>query len=113
MSEFLIPILHQLPEQEQQVIPDVEEMATPASVFVKTGVEVEEKQPAPTENLLAEIEELKQLAYEKAYAEGLAAGKSEASKQAALDVQKSLMLIKKSSRNSRCIAIPISLGWTR
>ncbi|WP_164478900.1 FliH/SctL family protein [Methylophilus methylotrophus] len=76
-------------------MPDIEEEATPEPVSVTTEVEIEEKQPAPTEKLLAEIEELKQLAYEKAYAEGLAAGKSEASKQAALEVQKSLTLIRK------------------
>lgn len=76
-------------------MPDIEEVATPAPVSVKTDVAIDEKQPAPTEKLLAEIEELKQLAYEKAYAEGLAAGKSEAGKQAALEVQKSLALIKK------------------
>lgn len=76
-------------------MPDIEEMAVHPPVFVTTDVALEEKQPAPSEKLLAEIEELKQLAYEKAYAEGLAAGKSEASKQAALEVQKSLTLIKK------------------
>lgn len=76
-------------------MPDIEEVATPALVSVKTDVAIEEKQPAPTEKLLAEIEELKQLAYEKAYAEGLAAGKNEASKQAASEMQTGLALIKK------------------
>lgn len=97
MSEFLIPILHQLPSQEQPLAPVIEEVAT-IEVSEDTQVAVGDPQPAPPEKLLAEIEELKQLAYEKAYTEGLAAGKSEATRQGALEVQKSLALIKKAAQ---------------
>jgi len=94
MSEFLIPILHHLPTQEQPLTPVAEQVPT----FAPIPERDDDAQQVATEKLLAEVEELKQLAYEKAYAEGLEAGKSEATKLASSELQKTLAFLKETEQ---------------
>ncbi|WP_229008373.1 FliH/SctL family protein [Methylophilus sp. Leaf408] len=109
MSEFLIPILHQLPPVEVPVTPAIDAIFSPAQVAPdtslsasvasvplhdKTLMPAEAPQPENSEKLLSEIEALKTLAYEKAYAEGLTQGKEDGLKRVSADMKQSLGLLK-------------------
>lgn len=107
MSEFLIPILHQVSNTETPSTPmngdiptsssDTSHTETPVSARSMVADDkqtAETQQPETNEELLAEIEVLKSLAYEKAYSEGLIQGKEEGLKQVSADMQQSLALLK-------------------
>lgn len=98
MSEFLIPILHQLPETSEpfttaSLMPESEAPTLPVPDTSATVLTTQIVAPEVRAESLAEIESAKATAYEKAYAEGLAQGREEGLKQAATDMQKSLALL--------------------
>ena len=109
MSEFLIPILHQLPSEEVPFTPAMEEIFSSVQAIPGTGMPASAgsmpvhdhtlladaaPQQEISEKLLAEIEALKTLAYEQAYAEGLAQGKEDGLKQASVDMKQCMALLK-------------------